>query len=46
MVQVLHKIQLSSFFFKLFNRENNAETDFSGHEIYITLGVRKPVCWR
>nr|XP_034301418.1 uncharacterized protein LOC105339013 [Crassostrea gigas] len=29
----------------LFNRENNAETVFdSGQEIYITVGVRKPVC--
>lgn len=33
------------FFQKLFNRENNAETVFdSGQEIYITVGVRKPVC--
>lgn len=32
------------FFQKLFNRENNAETVFdSGQEIYITVGVRKPV---
>lgn len=39
------KFNFSSFFQKLFNRENNAETVFdSGQEIYITVGVRKPVC--
>lgn len=41
------KFNFSSFFQKLFNRENNAETVFDcGQEIYITVGVRKPVCWR
>lgn len=39
------KFNFSSFFQMMFNRENNAETVFdSGQEIYITVGVRKPVC--